>query len=152
MSKKVGLYFGSFDPIHIGHLIIANYMANYTDLDQVWFVVSPLNPLKKHRHLIADQHRLQMVYLAIRDNEKLFASNVEFDMPKPSYTIDTLEVLAQESAATDNARCSAGNPAARWKETVAPTTPSITSAESAMTVALRRLGDRRVCSGTAESG
>ena len=93
MSKKVGLYFGSFDPIHIGHLIIANYMANYTDLDQVWFVVSPLNPLKKHRHLIADQHRLQMVYLAIRDNEKLYASNVEFDMPKPSYTIDTLEVL-----------------------------------------------------------
>lgn len=93
MSKKVGLYFGSFDPIHIGHLIIANFMANYTDLDEVWFVVSPLNPLKRHRHLIADHHRLQMVYLAIRDNEKLYASDVEFDMPKPSYTIDTLDVL-----------------------------------------------------------
>ena len=93
MSNKVGLYFGSFDPIHIGHLIIANFMANYTDLDEVWIVVSPLNPLKKQRHLIADHHRVQMVRLAIRDNEKLNASDVEFDMPKPSYTIDTLDVL-----------------------------------------------------------
>lgn len=94
--KRVGLYFGSFDPIHIGHLIIANYMAHYTELDEVWFVVSPLNPLKLDRNLIADHHRLQMVYLAIRGNEKLFASDVEFDMPKPSYTIHTLKVLEEK--------------------------------------------------------
>lgn len=93
--KKVGLYFGSFDPVHIGHMIIANYMAHYTDLDEVWIVVTPLNPLKKDRHLIADHHRLQMVYLAIRDNEKLFASDVEFELEKPSYTIKTLKVLEE---------------------------------------------------------
>lgn len=94
--KNVGLYFGSFDPIHIGHLIIANYMVHYTSLDEVWFVVTPLNPLKTDRHLIADHHRLQMVYLAIRKNESLFASDVEFQLPKPSYTIATLKVLEEQ--------------------------------------------------------
>lgn len=96
MKKRVGLYFGSFDPVHIGHLIIANYMVHYTDLDEVWFVVTPLNPLKKDRNLIEDHHRLQMVHLAIRKNESLKASDVEFDLPKPNYTVNTLKILQEQ--------------------------------------------------------
>lgn len=88
--KKIGLFFGSFNPIHIGHLIIANYMANYTDLDEVWFVVSPQNPFKEKKNLGNMYDRLEMVNLAIEDSEKLRASNIEFNLPKPSYTIDTL--------------------------------------------------------------
>lgn len=95
MKKQIGLYFGSFDPVHIGHLIIANYMVHYTDLDEVWFVVTPLNPLKKDRNLIADHHRIQMVHLAIRRNESLRASDIEFDLPKPNYTVNTLERLEE---------------------------------------------------------
>ena len=90
---KVGLFFGSFNPIHIGHLIIANSMKELTDLDQVWFVVSPLSPFKSSKSLLPDIDRLRMVELAIADNYDLMASNVEFGMPKPSYTIDTLAYL-----------------------------------------------------------
>lgn len=90
---KVGLFFGSFNPIHIGHLIIANTIRGYTELDQVWFVVSPQNPFKSAKSLLSDVDRLRMVELAIEDNFELRVSNVEFSMPKPSYTVDTLAYL-----------------------------------------------------------
>ena len=76
--KKVGLYFGTFNPIHVGHLIIANYMADYTSLDEVWLVVSPQNPLKKKESLLTDFHRLSLVRIAVEDNNKLKACNEEF--------------------------------------------------------------------------
>lgn len=87
---KIGLFFGSFNPIHVGHLIIANTMATSTDLDQVWFIVSPQNPFKKNKSLLHEFDRLDMVERAIADNYLLKASDVEFHMPRPSYTIDTL--------------------------------------------------------------
>ncbi|WPP52535.1 nicotinate (nicotinamide) nucleotide adenylyltransferase [Catalinimonas niigatensis] len=90
---KVGLFFGSFNPIHVGHLIIANTVRGYTKLDQVWFVVSPQNPFKSSKSLLSDVDRLRMVELAIEDNFDLRVSNVEFSMPKPSYTVDTLAYL-----------------------------------------------------------
>jgi len=93
---KVGLYFGSFNPIHIGHLIIANYMVNHTDLDQVWFVVSPHNPLKDKKSLLKDYHRLALVKEAIDDNEKLRASDIEFGMSQPNYTVKTLQALKEK--------------------------------------------------------
>ena len=93
---KVGLFFGTFNPIHVGHLIIANHMADFTDLDQIWLVVTPQNPLKDKQTLLADHHRLAMVREAIEDNPKLKASDFEFKLPKPSYTIDTLTYLKEE--------------------------------------------------------
>lgn len=93
---KVGLFFGSFNPIHIGHLIIANTVRGFTSLDQVWFVVSPHNPFKKAKSLLSDVERLRMVELAVEDNFELRACNVEFSMPKPSYTIDTLVYLKEK--------------------------------------------------------
>ncbi|MCC9165844.1 nicotinate (nicotinamide) nucleotide adenylyltransferase [Pontibacter harenae] len=93
---KVGLLFGSFNPIHIGHLILANYMATNTDLDTVWLVVSPQNPFKPSNTLVHEFDRLQMVTLAIADNPNLGVSNIEFGMPKPSYTIDTLTYLQEK--------------------------------------------------------
>jgi nicotinate-nucleotide adenylyltransferase len=90
---KIGLFFGSFNPIHNGHLIIANYMLEFTDLEQVWFVISPQNPLKKKDSLLADFHRFELVQLALGDSNKYKASNIEFTLPKPSYTIDTLAYL-----------------------------------------------------------
>ena len=93
---KIGLFFGSFNPVHIGHLIIANYMATQTDLKKVWLVVSPQNPLKPRKGLAADNVRLQMVRMAIEDNPVLEASSVEFGLPKPSYTIDTLTHLKEK--------------------------------------------------------
>lgn len=93
---NVGLFFGSFNPIHIGHLVIADVMANQTDLDQVWFVVSPLNPFKSSSSLLHEFDRLRMVELAIAENYKFRASDVEFNMPKPSYTADTLAYLSDQ--------------------------------------------------------
>ncbi|GAB3500396.1 nicotinate (nicotinamide) nucleotide adenylyltransferase [Spirosoma knui] len=93
---KIGLFFGSFNPIHIGHLIIANTMATTTDLDQVWFVVSPQNPFKKTKSLLHEFDRLDMVERAIADNSCLKATDIEFSMPKPSYTIDTLTRLGEK--------------------------------------------------------
>ena len=93
---KIGLYFGSFNPIHIGHLIIANHILNYTDLKKIWFIVSPQNPLKQSHTLLNEYHRLQLVRLAIEDNPALVASDVEFKLPKPSYTIDTLTYLKEK--------------------------------------------------------
>jgi len=94
--KKVGLFFGSFNPIHIGHLILGNYMADNSDLNEVWFVVSPHNPHKKKANLLEDHHRLAMVRIAVEDNNKLKASDVEFDLPKPSYTVFTLQKLKED--------------------------------------------------------
>ncbi|MBO0936720.1 nicotinate-nucleotide adenylyltransferase [Fibrella sp. HMF5335] len=93
---NIGLFFGSFNPIHIGHLIIANTMATTTDLDQVWFVVSPQNPFKKTKSLLHEFDRLDMVERAIADNNRLKATDIEFSMPKPSYTIDTLDRLREK--------------------------------------------------------
>lgn len=93
---KVGLLFGSFNPIHIGHLILANFMATNTDLDTVWLVVSPQNPFKPSNSLLHEFDRLHMVSLAIADNPHLGVSNIEFSMPKPSYTIDTLTYLQEK--------------------------------------------------------
>lgn len=93
---KIGLFFGSFNPVHVGHLIIASHIANNTDLHQVWFVVSPLNPLKKGNSLLNSYHRLHLVRLAIEDDAKLNASDVEFKLPQPSYTIDTLHYLKEK--------------------------------------------------------
>ncbi len=94
--KKIGLYFGTFNPIHVGHLIIANYMSYHTDLDEVWLIVSPQNPLKEKTSMLADYHRLSLVRVAIEDNPKLKVSNIEFDLPKPSYTINTLTYLKEK--------------------------------------------------------
>jgi nicotinate-nucleotide adenylyltransferase len=93
---KIGLYFGTFNPIHVGHLVIANFMAEYTDLDQVWLVVTPQNPLKDKSTLLPDFHRLALVKVAIDDNPKLRASDIEFNLPKPSYTITTLTYLREK--------------------------------------------------------
>jgi len=93
---KIGLYFGSFNPIHIGHLAIANYMLEFSDMDKLWFIVSPQNPLKKKKTLLADHHRLRLVRIAIEFDNRFKASNIEFDMPKPSYTIDTLTYLKEK--------------------------------------------------------
>jgi len=95
-TKKTGLFFGSFNPIHNGHLIMANYMAEFTDLDEVWFVVSPQNPLKQKNTLLPEHHRLALVRIAIEDQQKLGVTDIEFKMPRPSYTIDTLTWLSEK--------------------------------------------------------
>lgn len=94
--KKIGLFFGSFNPIHIGHLILANYILENSDMDELWFVVSPQNPFKDKKSLLADHNRLDMVQLAVKNYPKMRASNVEFSLPKPSYTIDTLTYLKEK--------------------------------------------------------
>src|SRR6201987_1840618 len=93
---NIGLFFGSFNPIHIGHLIIANHVAQETDLNQVWFVVSPQNPLKASGSLLNEYHRLHLVKVAIEEENKLRASDIEFHLPKPSYTVDTLAYLKEK--------------------------------------------------------
>jgi nicotinate-nucleotide adenylyltransferase len=92
----IGLYFGSFNPIHTGHLIIANHVISHTEVDKIWFVVSPHNPLKDSHSLLNEYDRLYLVNLAIQDNNKFRASNVEFHLPKPSFTIDTLAYLTEK--------------------------------------------------------
>jgi nicotinate-nucleotide adenylyltransferase len=94
--KKVGLFFGSFNPIHIGHLILANYILENSDMNEVWFVVSPQNPFKDKKTLLNDHNRLDMVELALKNYPNIKASNVEFSLPKPSYTIDTLVYLNEK--------------------------------------------------------
>ncbi|WP_420570989.1 nicotinate (nicotinamide) nucleotide adenylyltransferase [Kordia sp.] len=93
---KVGLYFGTFNPIHIGHLTIANHMAEYSDLDAIWMVVTPHNPFKKKSSLLDNNHRYQMVMIATDDYPKIQPSNIEFNLPQPNYTVHTLAHLQEK--------------------------------------------------------
>ncbi|WP_338355921.1 nicotinate (nicotinamide) nucleotide adenylyltransferase [Yeosuana marina] len=93
---KVGLFFGSFNPIHIGHLVIANHIAEHSDLDQVWFVVTPHSPFKKKSTLLDNYQRLEMVYRATKDYTKLNPCDIEFNLPQPNYTINTLAYLQEK--------------------------------------------------------
>ncbi len=93
---KVGLFFGTFNPIHVGHLTIANHIVEYSDLDQVWFVVTPHSPFKKKNSLLEDNHRYQMVDRATENYSKLRVSDIEFKLPQPNYTINTLMYLEEK--------------------------------------------------------
>ncbi len=93
--KEILLYFGSFNPIHIGHLVIANYMVEFTPLDELWFVVTPHNPTKKKNNLLNDFDRLEMVHQAVFDDDRLKVCDIEFHLPKPSFTVDTLAYLKE---------------------------------------------------------
>ena len=93
---KIGLYFGSFNPIHIGHLIIANHFAQHTDLQQIWMIVSPQNPLKSKKSLLSDRLRYEMLHLALEDYPNIKPCDIEFNLPKPSYTIHTLLYLKEK--------------------------------------------------------
>lgn len=92
----VGLFFGSFNPIHVGHMALANYMVEFTDMEQVWFVISPHNPLKEKASLLNQNQRLYMVNVAIEDDARFKSSTIEFDLPQPSYTINTLVHLKEK--------------------------------------------------------
>jgi nicotinate-nucleotide adenylyltransferase len=96
VKLRIGLFFGSFNPIHIGHLAIANYMVEFTPMDQVWFVVSPQNPLKNKTYLLDSYQRLEIVHRAVDDDIRFRVSNIEFKLPKPSYTSDTLAYLGEQ--------------------------------------------------------
>jgi nicotinate-nucleotide adenylyltransferase len=93
---KIGLLFGSFNPIHTGHLLIANYMVEYTELDKIWFVVSPQNPFKVNDELLDENLRLKMIEMAIADDNRFEACNIEFGMPKPNYTYLTLTTIVEK--------------------------------------------------------
>lgn len=93
---KTGLYFGSFNPVHIGHLAIANFMIEFSTLEQLWFIISPHNPLKEKKTLLNDHHRLALVRLALDEDERFRVSDIEFKLPTPSYTIDTLIYLGEQ--------------------------------------------------------
>lgn len=93
---KIGLFFGTFNPIHVGHLIIANHLVENSDLDAVWFVVTPLNPHKQKSSLLADHHRLAMVRVAVENYPKLQASDIEFGLPQPNYTVNTLAYIGEK--------------------------------------------------------
>ena len=93
---KIGLYFGTFNPIHVGHLIIANHMAEHSDLDQIWMVVTPHNPLKKKSTLLDDYHRLQMAHLSTENFPKIKPSDIEFKLSQPNYTVNTLVHLEEK--------------------------------------------------------
>jgi len=95
-KHKIGLYFGSFNPVHIGHLAVANYMLEFTDLNKIWFVISPHNPLKEKKSLLADYHRMELVNLALEDDYNMRASSIEFKLPQPNYTIDTLTYIQEK--------------------------------------------------------
>lgn len=93
---KVGLFFGTYNPIHVGHMVIANYMVEFTDLDRIWIVVTPHNPFKEKKGMLADYHRLQLVNIAIGDDLRFKASDIEFNLPQPNYTIHTLTYLKEK--------------------------------------------------------
>lgn len=94
--KNIGLYFGTFNPIHIGHLIIANHMVENSDLDEIWMVVTPHNPFKKKKSLLANIDRLEMVHLATKEYDKIRASDIEFTLPQPNYTVHTLAHISDK--------------------------------------------------------
>jgi nicotinate-nucleotide adenylyltransferase len=102
--KKTGLFFGTFNPIHIGHLVIANYLVEFSDLDEVWFVITPQSPFKIKKTLLDNNHRYQMVFEAVKEYPKLKASKIEFDLPQPNYTINTL-VHLEEKYGNDRKFC-----------------------------------------------
>ena len=93
---KVGLFFGTFNPIHIGHMIIANYIAEFSDLDEVWFVITPQSPFKQKKSMLSNHHRLALVTIAVEEYPKLKTSSIEFDLPQPNYTINTLVHLEEK--------------------------------------------------------
>ncbi len=101
IKQRVGLFFGSFNPIHNGHLILANYMVEFTDLHELWFVVSPQNPLKEKKTLLEELHRFDLVVKAVDDDPRFRVSDIEFRMPKPSFTIDTLTRLSEKHPAIE---------------------------------------------------
>ena len=101
MNRKVGLFFGTFNPIHTGHLIIANHLAEYSDLEEIWLVVTPHNPHKKKSTLLDNHHRLEMVYRACDTYEKLKPSDIEFGLPQPNYTVNTLAHLQEKFPTND---------------------------------------------------
>lgn len=118
-KKQVGIFSGSFNPVHVGHLILANYMREFTYLDEVWFVVTPQNPLKSAADLLDDDVRLEMMKIAVQDYVNLMVSDIEFDMPKPSYTIDTLTKLSAENPESEFTLIIGGDnwiKFPRWKE------------------------------------
>lgn len=93
---RIGLFFGTYNPIHVGHMVIANYMVEFTDLDRIWIVVTPQNPFKEKQSMLADYHRLQLVRVAIGDDNRFKASDIEFNLPQPNYTIHTLTYLKEK--------------------------------------------------------
>ncbi len=116
--KKVGLFFGSFNPIHVGHMIIADFVANNTDVSEVWFVVSPHNPLKEKKSLLANHHRLAMVRRAVENDARFKASDVEFGLEQPSYTTVTLAYLKEKYPKTEFSLIMGGDALAslpKWK-------------------------------------
>jgi nicotinate-nucleotide adenylyltransferase len=118
-KRRIGIFSGSFDPIHAGHLILANFVCEFTDTDEVWFVVSPHNPLKEAGDLLDDATRLEMVRLALEEFDRMTASDVEFRMPRPSYTVDTLAKLTDEHPDKEFSLIIGGdnwNRFHRWKE------------------------------------
>lgn len=94
--KNIGLYFGTFNPIHIGHLIIANHLAEYSSLDEIWLVITPMSPFKQKKSMLANHHRYEMVYRAVEEYPKLKPSNIEFNLPQPNYTVNTLAYLEEK--------------------------------------------------------
>ena len=93
---KIGLFFGTYNPVHVGHMVIANYMVEFTDLDQLWMVVTPQNPFKQKESMLKDYDRLHLVKLAIGDDLKIKASDIEFSLPQPNYTSNTLAYLEEK--------------------------------------------------------
>lgn len=93
---NIGLYFGSFNPVHVGHLIIANHILNETELEKVWFIISPQNPFKQSATLLNEYQRLHLVRLATEDDDRIKASDIEFNLPRPSYTVNTLAYLSEK--------------------------------------------------------
>ena len=96
MKRKIGLYFGSFNPVHIGHLILANHLVEHSDLDEIWFVVTPQNPFKEKKTLLDNANRLEMVSLCLKEYEKLRPCDIEFHLSQPNYTIDTLIYMEEK--------------------------------------------------------
>lgn len=101
IRNKIGLFFGSFNPVHNGHLMLANYLVEYAGLDSLWFVVTPQNPLKDKKSLLRDHHRRDMLEMAVKNDTRFEVCDIEFYMPKPSYTIDTLVRLSERYPNTD---------------------------------------------------